>query len=397
MIEKRRVKRKTNEKRRISMKRLLLSFLISAIAFSLFTTASAEFNRTTGLIDIPTAYILPAKVWKFSMNGSVTTTQKNVWEKKPADMDFTVSYGIMGRGEAALSMFTFRDYVLDLTYLLTDETQNVPAIAFGIQNITYRRFITEVGAGDTLPSDVDEGRVADQRNGWGDDETYPRRCSEQFSVYFVMSKTFGSWGQYHLGIGRGRFIGYGSRSKYFNTDIYSDTEHNDAVGIFWGAAFDFFQGFGPMVDFDGRDFNIGLQYRSPYFRISLAAVKLEHRLGGMQALYPRFALGGSVTTQAVVEERAVRAVGFLAGKCWDKKTAKPIKAVISFPGSELGSIISSEKKGSFKISLPSGIYVVRSTAPGYYWKQKKVRIAPGKTTICNFAMKKKQKKSKKEK
>jgi hypothetical protein len=35
--------------------------------------------------------------------------------------------------------------------------------------------------------------------------------------------------------------------------------------------------------------------------------------------------------------------------------------------------------------------VVRATVKGYYWKQKKVRIAPGKTTICNFAMKKKQK------
>lgn len=368
-------------------------FIITSILVLLVSALPGEFNRTNGLIDIPTAYILPAKVWKFSMNGSISiSTEKNIWEKKPADMDFSVAYGIAGRAEAALSMFTFKDYVLDLTYLLTDETENVPAIAFGIQNITYRRFITEVGAGDKLEeTDPEDDYVKDQRNGWGDDETYPRRCSEQFSVYFVMSKSFGSWGHYHLGIGRGRFIGYGSRSKYFNTDIYSDTEHNDAIGIFWGAAFDFFQGFGPLIDFDGRDFNIGLQYRSPYFRISMAAVKLEHRLGGMQSLYPRVAIGGSATTQAVVEERAVQAEGVLSGKVWNKANAKPLKAVISFPGSDLGSIISSEKTGSFKIHLPSGIYIVRSTVPGYYWKQKKVRIAPGRTTICNFAMKQKKK------
>lgn len=372
------------------MKHLKASMLaLSVIMFSAITLG-AEFNRTTGLIDIPTAYILPAKVWKFSMNGSVTTTSKNIWEKKPADMDFSVSYGIAGKSEIALSMFTFRDYVLDLTYVLTNETVNVPAIAFGIQNITYSRFITEVGRGEYI-EDTSVEHVAGQKNGWGDDETYPRRDSEQFSVYFVMSKTFASWGQYHLGIGRGRFVGYGSRSKYFNTDIYSDTEHNDAIGLFWGAGFDFFQGFGPMIDFDGRDFNIGLQYRSPYLRISMAAVKLEHRLGGMQALYPRFAIGGSATTQAVVEERAIKQAGILTGKIWNKETAEPLKAVISFPGSDLGSIISLGKTGSYRISLPSGIYVVRSSSPDYYWKQKKVRIAPGKTTICNFAMKKKKK------
>ncbi len=372
------------------MKYFSANMLVLSLVMLLAITLSAEFNRTTGLIDIPTAYILPAKVWKFSMNGSVTTTSKNIWEKKPADMDFSVSYGIAGKAELALSMFTFKDYVLDLTYVLTNETINVPAIAFGIQNITYSRFITEVGRGEDI-DDAAVEHVAGQKNGWGDDATYPRRDSEQFSVYFVMSKAFGSWGQYHLGIGRGRFVGYGSRSKYFNTDIYSDTEHNDAIGLFWGAAFDFFQGFGPMIDFDGRDFNIGLQYRSPYFTISMAAVKLEHRLGGMQALYPRFAIGGSATTQAVVEEREIKQSGTLTGKIWNKKTAKPLKAVISFPGSDLGSIISLEKTGTFRISLPSGIYVVRSSTPGYYWKQKKVRIAPGKTTICNFAMKKKEK------
>ncbi|TET23681.1 MAG: hypothetical protein E3J78_02065 [Candidatus Cloacimonadota bacterium] len=375
------------------MKHLYLgcfAFIVLVLAIS---SLHGEFNRTTGLIDIPTAYILPAKVWKFNMNGSVAIGTENIWEKKPADMDFSISYGLYNKAEVSLSMFTFRDYVLDLTYLLTSETENVPAIAFGIQNLTYSRFITEVGRGDKLEdTEPEEEQVADQRNGWGDDETYPRRCSEQFSVYFVMSKTFSTWGQYHLGIGRGRFVGYGSRSKYFNSDIYSDTEHNDAIGLFWGAAFDFFQGFGPMIDFDGRDFNIGLQYRSPYFRISLAAVKLEHRLGGMQSLAPRFAIGGSATTQAVVEERAVKQVGILAGKVWNKATAKPLKAVVSFPGAELGGIISSEKSGSFKLTLPAGVYVVRSTVKGYYWKQKKVRIAPGKTTICNFAMKKKTKK-----
>ncbi|OQX51851.1 MAG: hypothetical protein B5M53_10130, partial [Candidatus Cloacimonas sp. 4484_209] len=67
---------------------LSLLILITSIGLS-----NAEFNRTSSLIDIPTAYILPAKVWRFSMNGSVTTTSKNVWEKKPADMDFSVSYG----------------------------------------------------------------------------------------------------------------------------------------------------------------------------------------------------------------------------------------------------------------------------------------------------------------
>jgi hypothetical protein len=170
------------------------------------------------------------------------------------------------------------------------------------------------------------------------------------------------------------------------TDSANIQDH--AVGLFWGAAFDFYQGFGPMVDFDGRDLNLGLQYKSPYFRVCLAAVKIEQSLPGTAELHSRAAFGTQVYYAPQPKQ-----LGNLVGKAWDMKTGKRLVAVISFPNNrELKDITTIKETGSYgKITLPAGIYTVKATAPGYYWKQRKVSIENGKTTICNFPMKEKGK------
>ncbi len=373
------------------MKRFSLGLFSLIILVALCSSLNAEFNKTSTLIDIPTAYILPSNTWSFSTNGSVaiTSTPDNIWEKNPRDMDVTVSYGIGGRAEAAITMYTVKDYVLDLAFLLTTETSRVPAIAIGVQNISYSKYICEVGRGDEI-TDEEGDHIEDQINGWGDDNQYEttyQRNSEQFSAFLVVSKSIGDFANFHLGVGRGKFVGYGPRSKYFNSDMFTDSVNvqDHAVGIIWGAAFDLYRGFGPMVDFDGRDLNAGLQYKSQYFRICMAAVKIEQSIPGTRELHSRVAFG----TQLYFEPQP-KQLGQLAGKVWDIETAEPLAAVISFPDKKLNDLMTTEGTGSYgKMTLPPGVYVVRASAPGYYWKQKKVSIEDGRTTICNFALQKK--------
>lgn len=254
------------------MKKFIFVFLTLVMVDSIY----GDFNRTTGLIDIPTAYILPHMIYRGNLYGSFAMGD----DPNSVDFDFTVGLGLYDKGEVAVSIFTTSEFAFHGVYQILKESVTAPAVAFGIHDIANKRYVSSVGSEST----------------WEDDETYPRRCSEQFSIFFVSSKDFGKWGTYHLGFGRGRFVGYGPRSKLFNTDIFSDVTHNDAFGFFWGGEIEFFPNFEQLFDFDGRDFNIGWRYKQEYFDISLAIVKLEHRLGGLESLTNRFSFGVSVNS-----------------------------------------------------------------------------------------------------
>ena len=88
-------------------------------------------------------------------------------------------------------------------------------------------------------------------------------------------------------------VGYGSRSKYFNFDILTGgkTKHDITFGVFWGAYYIVSKKFHILVDFDGRDFNVGGRYVDPLFSVNFALTKLEHFLGGSPKFSPRFGFG----------------------------------------------------------------------------------------------------------
>ncbi len=333
-----------------------------------------EFNRTTSLIDIPTAYILQEKVVRFGINASVASSR----DPYPGDLDFTLAVG-WTKAELALTALTSRDYSFDLSYQVVAETKDVPAVAVGIQNIAFQKYICEVGRGDST--------------GWDDDALYPQRCSEQFSAFIVASKKVKPYGTFHLGVGRGRFVGYGPRSKLFNSDMFSDTTHNDAIGLIWGWETEFVPGFGPMIDFDGRDFNLGLRYRRDYAQVAMALAKLEHRLGSdaLLHIYPRFAVGASATSTVISKLKPEPTEGSIAGVVTDRTTKAPIMAVISFLETELPGTVT-DSKGRFRVVLPEGVYKLECAASGYLWQKKEVRVVAGRTTVGNFSMRRKPKK-----
>ncbi len=339
--------------------------LIFSILFIIPSICAAEFNRTTGVIDIPTAYVIPKGVIKVAMTGSFT----NLGALNPGDADFTISYGLFDRAELALTSYTFSDYSLNAIFQILKDEGRPPGVAFGIDDLTYRRHISSLGGED------DE---------WEDDALYPLRCSEQFSVFLIMSKNFGKWGTYHLGFGRGRFIGYGPRSSLFNSDIFSDVEHNDAVGTFWGGEIEFMPGLWSMFDFDGRDFNIGMKFKHPYFDIGLSAVKIEHRLPNTQKLFTRVAFGISVNSTWMMPREPVLAT--IRGVIKDRVTKEPIDAIISFPATDIPSVKTTD--GEYTVTLPPGKYTIRISKKDYIGKGEMIDIKEVEEYVYNFSLKK---------
>ncbi len=256
------------------MKKLLI---ISALIFSI---SYAEFENTFSQIDIPTA-LLPAtpgyaeisiythfglrKEWNYV---------KNFDPSKPFDFDL---YGTMALGNVfgTLKIYTLTDWALDIIYRVMPEIGGTPAVAVGIYDLTYRKHISSTG------SSPPEG-------GYNDDNSYywdvwkagdTTRMIETFSLFLVASKHLSYQFILTAGLGRGRFVGYGPRSRLFNFDIFTGSKHNWTFGLFWGLTYIINEKYRVMVDFDGRDFNIGFRYTQPMLAVNIAITKFEHFFG----------------------------------------------------------------------------------------------------------------------
>ncbi|MFQ5906863.1 MAG: hypothetical protein ACE5JA_09885, partial [bacterium] len=165
--------------------RTFILFLLLVAFLGLPTRA--EWNRTSGYIDIPTARILGAN----HVRGSATWHFALGIDSFPADADFSLSYGIANRAEVSAYMLTARDLAASIAFKVVDESQYVPALALGVQDISANRWVSSVGRGEGV--------------GFSDDVDYwtvSSRNPERFSAYVVATKTFGRIGEYTLGIGR---------------------------------------------------------------------------------------------------------------------------------------------------------------------------------------------------
>ncbi|MEO0284730.1 MAG: hypothetical protein ABIM58_05075 [candidate division WOR-3 bacterium] len=271
------------------MKKLTL-FLVWALIYG-------EFQNSFSQIDIPTA-ILPSTPFysEFSLYAHFGLRReiksgyeiKNYDPSKPFDFDM---YGTMSLGNFffTLKVYTLSDYAIDLIYRIMPEIGVTPAVAVGIYDITYRKYISSTG------SNPPEGGYNDDNSYYWEDwkEGDYRRNLENFSLFLVFSKHFTYKIVGTFGLGRGRFVGYGSRSKYFNFDILTGgkTKHDITFGVFWGAYYIISKNFHILLDFDGRDFNVGGRYVSPLISVNFALTKLEHFLGGSPRFSPRFGFG----------------------------------------------------------------------------------------------------------
>ena len=221
--------------------------------FVISIAASAFQMKREAYIDIPTANFEQGLC--VSVNSSYPI--KNVDDVKfdpNVGMDFTFN-----RLGIALKWYDATDFVMDLSYQVLAGEGGVPSLAIGVSEIALDKYISTAGAYEAF-----------------NDDRYTERPPEAWSFYGVASKKINRLIEVSVGLGRGRFVGYGPFSEYVNTDLLSGEKHEVwAFGLFGGVKFMFLKNLAFITEADGRDFNIGLEYQHKLIKGTLVLSKLE--------------------------------------------------------------------------------------------------------------------------
>ena len=234
------------------MKKIFV-FLFFLCSISLFS----QMLHYNSYIDIPTAN---------HTNGLFINTDMNIPMKSENDVGFDPNIGIeytKGQLNTALKWYNGADFAFDVSYQIIKENENRPSIVVGIQELALNKFISPVGSEETYT-----------------DESYTNRPPEIASFYGVATKALGKNFELTLGLGRGKFVGYGPSSFFPNTDVIFDEEHeNWALGLFGGLKINLNSPLNIILEADGRDGNLALEYKNALFKGNLYFTKLEHLLG----------------------------------------------------------------------------------------------------------------------
>lgn len=347
-----------------------------------------ELSRTSGFIDIPTipqynisgmyglGLMFSARI--YSDDPDPLDDQK----LDPMDFDVVFRYGLGGRGEISLSMFNVNSYVVCISYLLAKEEKNIPAFFAGIDDISYNTHLSTLGMKEEPGSVfIEEYNYATHTGG---------RPWELFSTYLGMQKTFAKHFNFVLGLGRGRFVGYGDRSHYFNTDLfvldgnYKSPEHSWwAVGIFFGGSLKF-PNLEICAEIDGRDGNAGIKYYHKYVTATLALAKAEHLRWWNKAPYtPRLTFGLEANNRAMVERPRTGSIECIV----QDGTSKQLLLNSTVDIKEVNKRYKATT-GTFAISLPAGNYTITVSMPNYVDYLAKVSVKPGVKSKFMFNLKK---------
>ncbi len=345
-----------------------------------------ELCHTSGLIDIPTAprYDIPG-MWGGGLTFSFPLFNEDPNpndDLKPDPKDFTMvfRYGFLGRGEVAVAMYTPVTYALSVSYLFKKEENNAPAFFAGIDDISYNTHLSTIGMS------ADQGFIEEKVY-----NSYHHRPWELFSCYLAMEKSFSRIFDFVLGIGRGRYIGYGWRSHIFNTDFFvlgDDYTNPDkkasawAFGVFFGGAIKLPGSLELMAEMDGRDGNAGLRYNHRYFSLTLAIAKCEH-FGNNRPWSPRFILGFESTNRFQFETPKVGSIECVIRDNTTKQLL--VNSVVDIR--ELNKRYKT-RGGTFGLSLPAGNYTITVSKPNYVDYITKVKVKPGIKTKLIFNLKK---------
>ncbi len=340
-------------------------YIITCIIFFISFTLYSQTMRRESYIDIPSAKF--NKGLFFNLNGSFPVNSEN---EVSTDINSGLEFAI-NRFNAIINCYSTSDFSLDLSYLLFEQNGVMPNLSFGIDNITYRQYISPIG-GDT-------------QNTYSD-ERYVPRPPELASTYLAATRKFSENFEITIGVGRGRFIGYGPRSRNLNLDIFFDEKHEKyTFGFFGGIKFSIPNGPSLIIESDGRDANLGLQYEYGIFKGTLSIIKLE-----------QFAsVEGSHLTPRININFSFRALSFEGPEnaivninLRDQFTDKPIAGILTYGDGKLTSVnISITGKKTLRIK--PGTYLFTLSSPEYKMKQAKLPLRPGQELNLTIKLEKK--------
>lgn len=327
---------------------------------------------TSGFINIPTVtqYDIPGLLgvgFSYSLTMfSDDPDPTDDLDPDPSDYNMFLRYGLLGRGEVALSMYTTNTYALSLSYTVLKEGSG-PALFIGIDNITYAKYVSSLGQGDTVGF-LEEIGYATLPGG---------RPPEMFSAYLGVQKNFGNIFNVVVGLGRGRFVGYGERSHIFNTDLfvlgdeYLTEEHSSwAFGLFFGASLRFPFGLELSAEMDGRDASVGMKYYNKYVTPVFAITKMEY-FGDYRPFSPRIAMGLEATTRFMHDKPKFGTIECVV----QDNITKRLIAGAAVEITELNKTYNAPE-GSFSIGLQAGNYTLNVTKPDYVNYVAKISVKP---------------------
>jgi len=333
-------------------------------------------EKIDGYIDIPSGYI-PNQGFYLNVSGGYEIGQV------PQDIDkynLNASLNfVFPKFEGLLAYYRVQDWTIDLKYLLF--SKKVYSLSMGIDRITYRKYITPLGGGDTYTS----GYL---------DEQYRTRPQERFSIYVVNTYKPFDFVELTAGIGRGKYVGYGPRSRYFNIDYFltkSDTSnyHPDySFGLFWGLRVKILPFLSGVIEFDGRDVNggIGFNFGNYYFNLCLTKIEQISDIVDRNVRF-NFSFGGKV--YGIAQKKT----GFIIVRVYDDETKLPLQCVIeltdlktnktkSFVVNEQGVAQILTEEGSYKLVFKKENYV-QKTGKVKVVKDKKIDIKIGLKRILS--------------
>ena len=234
-------------------------FVVMVALLAIAGPASAGFNSPTLLYETPTADVLPAGSIAISADMTLplvnTPQNTNYWEA-----DANVRFSPVKHFDFAVTAYTFEDYVLDAKYQILGGEPDRFGLAVGVYDVGFNSYISPIGH--------------DTANAWPDWK-YKDRTTERFSAFAVASIPVTKFARLHLGLGRGRFVGYDAHSKYFNTDIFFNECHQWALSLFGGVEVYVNPHVALVAEATGRDLNSGVKANFGPVTAAVAWDKME--------------------------------------------------------------------------------------------------------------------------
>jgi len=335
------------------LKRLILKQLILLVLSIVSISVNGYQMKRESYIDIPTANFDQGLYIGVNSSYPIKDVEDVKFDPN-IGIDFT--YGDFG---AALKWYKGADFALDISYKILADNGRFPALAIGFGEIAIDKYVSPAGSDEVF-----------------NDENYIDRAPEIASVYIVGTKKINKNFEITAGLGRGRFIGYGPRSQYVNIDAFSDENHeNWAVGLFGGMKYVFMNNLSFIVEEDGRDANIGIEYQNEMLKGTLALNKLElFTADDDSELSPRISLDFSYKITDIkkkTEEKEKFSVGI---ELIDSESKESVNGntIISGKDGDTAQISVNRRVHSFL--LEPGVFITYITSEGYVNKKIEITV-----------------------
>lgn len=349
------------------MRRVLCVILVLTLP------AFARFNRTSGLIDIPTARILPHLGYRVGTDLSFKLGT-GTWDEVAEENIIKASFGIGDIIEVYFDVYTIPwpgSFTTATGFCHNFYNGNKLDLAWGIHSISYAADISEIAHGENT--------------GWHDDTLYSsgdyEKPFEAGSGFLVSTYSLADNINVTLGLGRGRYVGYGEISRYFNSNFYHDKGGDWGIGLFAGLELKANNRLSFIIEGDGRDVNVGCVYRPLPWEFGLALTKCEF-FADWDEFRPRVAL-----SVAYVKAKKRPGPGIIAGTVFDAES-NPLIAEVGISNMDIPKMMTESELGTYKFTkMKPRIYEVYASAPGYTSQKKNVEVLPEKTVFCDFVLK----------